>query len=220
MPGSITLAPKRPGSLILALAASLAMTLGAGGALLANDLAVTTDAAIAGVYGLEVIVDGSPKATFVADATPTDEQVYRASFRIAHNDLIMTEGTGHAIFMGRMAGGAGNVVRLYMRRQGDSYKIRCRWKKDTGGTGFCGQFTFAPINTRLTLEWVQASDVGTFDGIVRLYKGDALKAERTNLANAMFDIDTVRLGLPQGASATSGGSFYLDDFLSFRTLAP
>ncbi len=197
----------------------LAILLGASGALGANDLAVTTDAAIAGNYGLEVLADGSPNATFVADQTPADETVYRFSFRIAHNNLSMAGDTGHAISMARM-GGAGNVIRLFMRRQGDAYKIRCRWKRDAGGTGFCGQFTFAPVNTRLTLEWQQATGDQSHDGIIRLYKGDTLKAERTNLSNATFAIDTMRLGLPQGASPTTSGSFYIDDFLSFRTLAP
>ena len=201
---------------------ALTMVLVTASAYANNDLAVRTDAAILGVYGLAVQVDGSPNATFVADTTPLDEPVYRASFRIAHNNLAMDEGTGHAIFMGRMAGGAGNVIRLYMRRKGDTYKIRCRWKKDSGGTGFCGQFTFAPVNTRVTVEWQQATAPGTFDGVVRLFKGDTLLAERADLNNATFDIDTIRLGLPQGAhpSGTTNGSFYFDDFVSFRTLAP
>lgn len=201
------------------LTAGLALIFAAG-APAANDLAVNPDAAIDGVYGLEVLVDGSANQAFVADTHPSQEIAYRASFRIGHNNLSMAEGTGHAVFMGRMAGGVGNVLRLFMVRQGGTYKLRCRWKKDIDGTGFCGQLTFAPVNTRVTVEWAAATSPGADDGFIRLFKGDVLQAERTGLDNDTYVIDTARLGLPQGASPTTSGSFYLDDFTSFRTLSP
>ncbi len=188
--------------------------------LAANDLAVNADAAIDGLYGLEVLVDGSANPAFVADTHPTQEVAYRASFRIGHNGLSMAEGTSHAVFLGRMANGGGNVLRLFMVRQGANYKLRCRWKRDTGGTGFCGQLTFAPVHTRVTVEWAAATAPGADDGLVRLFKGDALKAEKTTLDNDTLVIDTARLGLPQAAAATTVGSFFLDDFASFRTLSP
>lgn len=208
---------------ILVLVASLAMTFGATSAFAANSLDVNTSAAIVGTYGLEVLIDGTDNgnAVFVADTTPAAETVYRFGFRIGHNSLSMDEGTGHPIFMGRQGSGGGNIIRIFMRRQGGNYKIVCRARKDAGGTGFCGQFTFAPVNTRFTLEWM-AGD-GSGNGLIRLYKGDNLQAERTNFDNDTFVIDTARLGAPQGIPPTApntDGSFYLDDFSSFRTLAP
>ncbi len=200
--------------------AGLVMLFAASGALATNGLEVTPDAAIAGVYGLEVLVDGSANAAYVADTHPTAEAAYRASFRIGHNNLSMSEGSSHAVFLGRMANGQGNVLRLFMSQRGGNYKLRCWWKKDGGGTGFCGQLTFAPVNTRITVEWAQSTGPGDNNGIIRLFKGDVLKVERTNLDNDTYVIDTVRLGLPQGATATTSGSFYLDDFTSFRTLSP
>ncbi len=211
---------------ILVLVASLAMIFGATSAFAANSLTVNTAAAIVGTYGLEVLVDGSSNAAYVADTTPADELVYRASFRIAHNNISMDDGNVHAIFMGRMGGGAGNVLRLFTKRIGSNYKIRCRFKRDAvagGGTGFCGQFNFAPINTFLTVEWAAATGPGTNDGTIKLTKGTTVQFNKTNAPTSDFEIDTARLGLPQGVPATSSttsGSFYLDDFSSFRTLAP
>jgi hypothetical protein len=205
--------------------ATLTVIFSAGSAFAANSLDVNMPAAIEGVYGLEVLVDGadSANAVYVQDATPESEEVYRATFRIAHHDLAMNEDDGHAIMMGRMLGGNGNIIRLYMKRQGGTYKLRCRWKKNLAitGTGFCGQFTFAPVNTLVTVEWIKGAD-GASNGRVRLTKGTNVQADRTDLANDDFDIDTLRLGLPQGIPAGDGtaGSYYIDDFQSFRTLAP
>ncbi len=208
---------------ISVLVASLAMILGATGAFADNSLAVTPAAAIVGNYGLSVIVDGSPNAVFVADTTPAAETVYRVSFRVAHNNISMDDGDVFAIFMGRQGSGVGNVLRLFTKRIGGNYKIRCRWKKDLGGTGFCGQFNFAPVNTFMTLEFVASSGAGADDGVLRLTKGSTVQFEKTNADNDTFVIDTARWGLPQGvpaSSSTTNGTFYLDDFASFRTLAP
>ena len=204
---------------ILVLVASLALVLGATSAFADNSLAVTNAAAIVGNFGLEVITDGSSNSAFVQDVTPDSETVYRAGFRMNPNGIAMDEGSLHAIMMGRMQGGQGNIIRLYIRRQGGTYKLRCRWKKDGGGTGFCGQFTFAPNNTRITVEWVQSD--GSDNGRVRLTKGTSVEADRMGLANGTFDIDTVRLGMPQGTNnPTTNGTYYVDEFESFRTLAP
>ncbi len=206
---------------ILVLVASLAMILGAASAF-ANSLDVNGDAAIDGDFGLEILVDGGSDATFVADTTPLDESVYRFEFRANPNAVSLADNTGHAILMARMAGGGGNIIRLFMRRPAGSstYKLVCRTRKDSGGTAFCGQFTFAPNNTRIGAEWVQASGPGNNDGIFRLRKGNNVMFEKTNLGNNDFDIDTLRFGLPQGATSGNSGSYYLDTFSSFRTLAP
>ena len=208
---------------ILVLVASLALTSGATSAFAANSLDVNGAAAIVGNYGLEVLVDGSSNQAFVADTTPAGETVYRASFRIAHNNISMDPGNVHAVFMGRQAGGTGNVLRLFMKNIGGNYKIRCRFKRDLGGTGFCGQFNFAPINTFLTVEWMAATSDGANDGRIRLTKGSTVQFDKMNADTDTFVIDTARLGLPQAvpaSSSTTNGSFYLDDFASFRTMGP
>ncbi len=215
---------------ILVLVASLAVIFGAASAFADEDrctdpptdvcLRVNGAAAIEGDFGLEVVVpDGASNATFVASTEATDETVYRIQFRGNPNDIAMEEGDKVNLFMGRMQGGEGNIIRLFMKRQGGTYKLRCRWKKNGGGTGFCGQFTFAPNNTRIGLEWM----AGDGNGSIKLLKGNSEQFFRDDLANDDYDIDTARLGMPQeigGASIGIDGSYYLDDFQSFRTLAP
>ena len=204
----------------MVLMAGLVLIFSAGSAVADNSLDVNANAAILGNFGLEVLVDGSANSTFVADITPAAETVYRVQFRANPNSIGMNNGTGHAIMFGRQAGGGGNIIRINMQRQNDEYKIVCRITRDGGGTYFCGKFTFAPNNTRVGFEWVAASSSGGGDGEFRLLKGDNVQFERTDLNTGDFVIDTARFGLPKTASATTSGSFYLDDFSSFRTLAP
>ncbi len=187
-----------------------------------NSLDVNADAAIVGNFGLEVNLDGSTNDVFVADTTPAAEQVYRVFFRANDNDITMATGTGHNILLARQAGGAGNILRLSLNKNnatpGD-YKLSCRVLRDGGGTYFCGQFTFAPNATRIMAEYVGGSADNSGDAAVRIWKGDTLQFERTDY-DSNYRIDTVRFGDPKGADATTTGSYYLDDFQSFRTLAP
>ncbi len=207
---------------ILVLAASLAMIFGATSAFAANSLDVNTDAVIIGTYGLEVLVDGSSNGAYVADSSPSDETVYRVEFRIRHNDLDMTDGDSHVVLLGRKGMPSQNNIRIIMARLGGGYKILARAKKDTSGSAKCGKFTMGALGSRVGFEWV-ASD-GSDNGICRLYKGDTLQGEKTNIDNDTLEIDNVRFGVPQGVSPGTGipadSSFYLDYFSSFRTLAP
>ncbi|MEM7583444.1 MAG: hypothetical protein AAF560_08700 [Acidobacteriota bacterium] len=187
-----------------------------------NSLDVNNGAAIEGNFGLEVLMDGSTNSVFVADTTPDNEQIYRAFFRANKNTIDIVQGSGHNILLGRQGGGVGNIIRLSINKNnaiaGD-FKLSCRILRDGGGTYFCGQFTFSPNNTRITVEYTGGTADNSGDAAVRLWKGDNLQFERTNY-DSNFRIDTVRFGLPKGADATTSGSYYLDDFQSFRTLAP
>lgn len=46
------------------------------------------------------------------------------------------------------------------------------------------------------------------------------EGERTDLDNDRLTIDSVKWGLLKRAGAGRSGSFYLDDFQSFRTRSP
>ena len=114
-------------------------------------------------------------------------------------------------------GELGNIIRITMAQKNNQYKILCRIKKTGGGTAFCGQFTFAPVNTRVGFDYIG----GDGDGVMVLRKGNNTQFSRDDFPSD-FVIDTVRFGMPKNgdAEATTNGSYYLDDFSSFRTLAP
>lgn len=181
-----------------------------------NSVTFSSAAALVGDQGIEVVMDGSTNSAYLVDLSPTDETAYRVEFRIAHNNLQMAEGSNHGIFYGRMEGGTGNVIRVNMARLSGEYKISVRCLKDVGGTAFCGKFTFAPNTTRVKFEWKAATGIGANNGIFRLYKGDTLQFEKTNLDTDTLEIDTARLGVTKNADATTLGSYYIDQFSSDR----
>ncbi len=202
--------------------AGLAMIFAAATAFAANDLTVNPDAAIVGVYGLEVLVDGSTNSAYVADSSPADEKVYRLEFRIRHNSLAMDTGTGHLILLGRRGEPSLNNIRIFIKELGSppSYKITARVKKDGAGTANCGKFTMGSLGSRVGLEWAAASAPGANDGFCRLLKNGGVQFENLSIDNDTLEVDNVRFGVPQGVSANTTGSYYLDEFSSFRTLSP
>ena len=137
----------------------LTLVFGAGSAFAANTLDVNAGAALAGNFGLEILIDGSSDNAYVEDLTPDGEVVYRAEFKSNPNSISMADGGFHMIFMGRGNGGV-NMIRIAMVRKAGDYKIICRIKKDGPGTGFCGKFTMGPNNTRVGLEWVTSTGPG------------------------------------------------------------
>ncbi len=201
--------------------AALAMVFGAGSAFAANSLDVNNAAAIVGNFGLEVLVDGSTNGVFVAEGTATnDETVYRAEWRARHNDVTMVNNSGHQIFLGRRGGPTLNNLRVFIKRINDEYKVTFRAKKDGSGTANCGKTTFgAGGGIRVGIEWVAASS-GMTNGECRLFRNGVEVFENLALGNETMEVDAVRFGAPSGVAATTTGSFYLDEFSSFRTLAP
>lgn len=201
---------------------SLAMIFVATGAFAVNSLDVNADAALGGSnFGLEVLVDGSANGVFVADTSPNDELVYRAEFRANRNDMSMDDGASHAILFGRRGGPTINNIRVFMKFIDPEFKVTVRAKKDGAGTANCGKTTFAPGGgVRIGIEWVAATGAASGDGECRLFRNGVEVFENTTLQNFDMEVDAVRFGAPDGVGATSTGSFYLDDFSSFRTLAP
>ena len=59
-----------------------------------------------------------------------------------------------------------------------------------------------------------------FDGSVRLFKNGRFETQDSSLNNYDYAVDKARFGATNVAGATTSGSYYLDEFSSFRTLAP
>ncbi len=212
---------------ILAAVAALAMVFGASGAMAQNSLDVNANAALGGsLFGLEVLLDGgSTNGVYVAEnAQHNDETVYRAEWRVNHNNIAMDEGSSHNIFLARQVTPTRNNLRVSLFVASGDYKIGYRAKKEGAGTAFCGKFTISAAGggARAGIEVVPASGTGMSDGVCRLFKNGVEQFERTDVSNFGTEVDAVRFGAPKGSDidATTVGSFYLDDFQSFRTLAP
>lgn len=210
--------------LILAVAALLAPA-----AFAQNSLAVNNAAALNGTsFGLEVSLDGSTNSVFVEESDLTnDETVYRGQFWLDPNSLSMAAGSRFAAIVIRTDGG-GNIGRLQLNRNAadTSYRVRYQHRNAAGdyvGTRLGGNGTkFISIGDNPVLVTFEATIGGGGVGFIQITvddNGTVTTHERGPFGNAANgDIDAVRAGA-RGTSAALNGSYYFDEFESFRTLA-
>jgi hypothetical protein len=187
----------------------------------ANQLQVNSAAAMNGSnFGLEVVVDGTTSKAFVQDDSPNGEKIYRFSFYLDTNAVATT--SGNTILFGRSSGAnAANVIQIFLSpspRDPGLYLLSAKTLQDNGVAIRSGKVSLGSKPSLIEFEWV-AGD-GSGNGSIRMWRNGNLKASRTNIANDSFQIDEVRLGVPKGVPSDTIGSFYLDEFQSFRSLAP
>lgn len=207
-----------------------------GSAMAATSLSVLPIAAMDGTnYGLVVTFDGSTSTAYVQDDSPTDETTYRASFWIDRSGGITMDNcsggcvTSHTMFLMR-EDTAGTVVRVMLRRlaadnaNGPRYAVRVGTKSNGGTFSYVGGVVLSETSKKknIMIEW----QAGNGNGVTRISKRNAsadawnLQAEVTTLTNDNYNIDYVRLGATSSVDATTTGDLWLDEFESYRTLAP
>lgn len=187
---------------------------------LRNNLSVNSGAAMVGAFGLEVVLDGSTNAAFVQDSSPENETVYRASFRINPNTLQLPVGAQVEVFAALQGKKKPQIILFPERRSKKKFNLYALVRDATVKLALAGKTVIKRKPTRITIEWAQATGAGTHDGVFRLARNGKNKIN-VAMNNPHFEIDTARLGLSQSAVDPSPfGTYYLDDFSSFRSLAP
>jgi len=189
-----------------------------------------------GECSLKVIMDGTTIKRFVQDDTPDGESIFRVSFIINPNDL-MFYGVGderlHNILEAKGLDGDG-VERvafrvLFIHKKG-IYYVKLKGQADRPDVvGINGQRktanAFLQLDTdpaashNVDVEWQAASADGVRDGILRL-RADGGAWQSNTLETYGFGVDVARFGAVTAIKATTTGSYYLDDFQSYRTLSP
>ncbi|GJM10356.1 MAG: hypothetical protein DHS20C11_26320 [Lysobacteraceae bacterium] len=188
----------------------------------AAPLAVTMDAAIAGDFGLEVSINTGTAGHLVSNE-PMDETVYRVEFLFDPNTLELGEnefltvisgiqdGIGQRLRVGFFGVDTSNDPELSdIAVFADALDDMAVWR--TNG------LVLKPGTRQLTVELLNASAPGVNDGEFALFV-DSVEVSRLVMDNAASEIDQLRLGLSSDAVAGSG-SFYIDNFRSFRSLRP
>ena len=103
----------------------------------------------------------------------------------------------------------------------NEFQLRLKARENSGRFRFVGSAKVSRGEwTLVSVLWARAGTNGLDEGLAALFTDSNLRGERDNLDNDRQTIDTARLGLWKRAGAAQSGSFYLDDFSSFRTLAP
>jgi hypothetical protein len=196
----------------------------AGTAMADNTVHVETYAALNGTnYGLSVDIDGSTNNAYVEDQTPEAETTYRAAFWLDPNSLSMANWDRFAAFLMKGPGNL-NVGRLQLQWAGGNYRLRfsclnngSTWKfARLNGTGQKAlPIGDNPVQVVLETVWLGSNQgyCGMTVGGVEHWNGGYQSGNNP--------IDKVRLGATKNMGAvTALGEFYVDEFESFRTLAP
>lgn len=203
------------------LALALCMALPAAAA---NTLAVTGAAALEGSFGLEITRDGTTNAVYVQDNSPNAETTGRVVFRVDPNSMPLPNNTQEAIFIaaGPDPGGGSATFRVYLVRSNlGAYRVRAYCRIDDGPgipnwarTNSC---TLGDAARQVQVEWSTSTSPGANDGICRITRLDnGCSHEETGLDIDDRDWRRSRLGLVTSIDSGISGSFYLDDYQSFR----
>ncbi len=91
---------------------------------------------------------------------------------------------------------------------------RGRYEPIGSGLVMSGEANFVEI------EWQAASSPAGSDGSAALWINGELEANEPSIANGQLDVRAIQVGLVGGNVGATRGSFYFDEFESFRTLAP
>ncbi len=210
--------------LILAVAALVAPA-----AFAQNTLAVNNAAALNGTnFGLEVSMDGSTNSVFVAESDLTnDESIYRASFWVDFNAIDIDPGQRFAAVFVRNAAGL-NIGRFQMARRSDdgSYRVRYQHRNSVGdfvGTQLNGNGKrFIDVSGGPLFVTLEVTIGNGSTGRIEITVDDGgtetnhFRGPFGNLPNG--NIEEVRAG-GRGLGPQVVGSYYFDEFESFRTLA-
>lgn len=196
----------------------------AGSALAQNTLDVTAPAALNGTnYGLAVSLDGSDNNVFVEDQTPEIESTYRASFWVDPNSLSLNNWDRFAIFLVKGPGNV-NIGRVQLQYAQGNYRLRYScinnanvWKfARLGGTG---QKALV-ISDEPVMATFESVYLGSNQGLCQMTVNGTTHYNSGYQAGN-FSVDKVRLGATKNLGAvTASGTFYVDEFESYRTLAP
>ena len=113
-------------------------------------------------------------------------------------------------------------LRLVLRRAGPGlFRLGLQVRGNRGGyEPIGGGLVLAGGENLVEVEWQAASGPNATDGSAALYLNGELEAREPTLENGRLDVRTIQLGILGGNVGQTRGSFYLDDFQAFRTLAP
>jgi hypothetical protein len=182
-----------------------------------GSLTVNAAAAMNGSgLGLEVAAGG---AAWVETRDADREKGVFVSFFFSENNWEMLV-RARAEILRFNAQGRRDHLRLVLQRSPGGLRVGLLVRGNRGGYQLIGSGVVLPGENLIEVEWQAASTPNGTDGSATLWINGELEAREPTLANGRLDVRSMQLGLLGGNLAATRGSYYLDDFASFRTLAP
>jgi len=170
-------------------------------------LSVSPSAALVGSYGLQAQITNTT-AMYARDDSPVAEARYRARFYFNPNSIAMVSGDYTYPLEGRDA--ANNIVlRIQFKRSSIGYQLAAR----AYDSALANWVATPYVNITNALHVVEV-DWGN-DGHLAFWVDGVPQGSLTGINNAIYNIDSVRLGATY-VTATVSGSYFIDAFESRR----
>ncbi len=181
----------------------------------ANDLIVTTTAAIEGSYGMLANIDDD-NAIYVLDSSPLGDTSYHARFYVDTNSIsIPSEEYIDLLQSVDMTSSLVNYVRL--RSVDGQYQIQAGLEDDNQQTYSTSWFDIIDDHHAIEIEWQSSSGLNTNNGHLRLWIDDEERANMGDLDVYTKRIDAIKIGALSISDPAITGTFSIDDFDSNRT---
>jgi RHS repeat-associated protein len=177
-------------------------------------LTVSTAAALAGTYGMQVQIN-STTARYVVDSQPADESRYRARFYFDPNSITMANGDAHYIFYG-YHGGPTVILRIELQYSSGNYQLRVAAADDSTTYTNSSWATITDAPHYIELDWQAATSAGANNGKVDWWIDDVQQTGVSGIDVDTRRLGTVRLGAVSGLDAGTTGTYYFDAFESRR----
>jgi len=181
-----------------------------------GDLAVTSAAHMIGLKGMQALIDDN-HVLYVQDDTPNNEAIYNVNFHFDPNSISMANMDVHTILSGQdLQSTFVAALRVELRRFAGSYQIRAGARNDNLTWTNTSFFNISDAEHQIEVEWDGASSAGQNDGKLKLKIDSNLLGNRTGIDNDTFRIDRVRLGAVANIDTGTRGTYYFDQFESYR----
>jgi len=188
-------------------------------------------------FGMSVNLDGTATNAFVVSQHPTDETHFLFRFFINPGTVNITPGTALRIgAVGDEAAAVGQHIILFLKHDNAvapaQYQLNYWYKDSTaGGTYKFGGATYftlvgSPCSRGYEVEWTTDTIAGAGgNGSVHLRRlastgtctpTGLLTRSKTNLDMDGYQVDNARFGTLNNQGVNATGSFYFDEYQSFR----
>lgn len=177
-----------------------------------TNVAIATNAAMVGTYGMRVQVDALvPRNGFVVDRSPVNEPVYRARFYFNPHNAVVAAGLNVTIFEARDANGTA-VIRVRFRVNNGVYQLWAEVQTLNLGQIRTNRFTISNA-----AHWIEVAFAQGAAASFSLYIDSTTPAQTlTNVNTSPYTISQARFGVVSGAATGVSGNMYFDQFMSTR----
>jgi parallel beta-helix repeat protein len=180
----------------------------------ANDLSVTSAAALQGGYGLQALIDDGNKI-FVSDDRPNAEPHYQVRFYFDPNSITMLNGEDFYIFQGYISASAA-VLKVKFIFSNGSYQLKASLLNDDTTWTSSSSIPISDSSQFIELDWQAATAVGANNGSLTVWVNGVQQASLTGVDNDTQRMDSVQLGAVTGIDPGTRGIIFLDALESHR----